>query len=95
LNYLAKFPVDVIKIDRSFIEMIGTNDDSLRIIEMIIALANHLKLTVIAEGIEEKEQVKFLQSINCEFAQGFLFSKPLEAQAALDYYLGLSSGQAS
>ncbi len=91
LNYLAKFPVDVIKIDRSFIEMIGTNDDGLRIIEMIVALANHLSLIVVAEGIEKKEQVNFLRSINCEYAQGYLFSKPLEPQAAIEYLIGLSS----
>jgi diguanylate cyclase (GGDEF)-like protein len=88
LNYLAKFPVDVIKIDRSFIEMIGTNDDSLRVIEMIVALANHLKLIVVAEGIEKKGQVDFLQSINCEYAQGFLFSKPMEADNALNFFIG-------
>ena len=91
LNYLAKFPVDVLKIDRSFIEMIGTNDDSLRIIEMIVALANHLKLIVVAEGIELTEQVDFLQSINCEYAQGFLFSKPMEAQNAFAFYKKSSS----
>jgi diguanylate cyclase (GGDEF)-like protein len=84
LNYLARFPVDVLKIDKSFVQMIGQEDDSQKIIEMIKALANHLGLTVIAEGVETAEQIPFLQSINCEYAQGFFYAKPLDAQAATE-----------
>lgn len=82
LNYLARFPVDGLKIDKSFIKMIGVQEESLRIIEMIKALANHLGLTLIAEGVEESTQIPFLRSINCEYAQGFYFAKPQESQAA-------------
>ena len=82
LNYLARMPVDALKIDRSFIKMIGKNEDSQKVIEMIQTLANHLGLVVIAEGVEEKQQISFLRSIHCEFVQGYFYGKPLDAQSA-------------
>jgi diguanylate cyclase (GGDEF)-like protein len=82
LNYLARFPVDALKIDKSFIRMIGVQEESLKIIEMIKALASHLGLTLIAEGVEESAQIPFLRSINCEYAQGFYFAKPQDARSA-------------
>lgn len=82
LNYLARFPVDALKIDKSFIRMIGVQEESIKVIEMIKALSDHLGLVIIAEGIENSEQLPFLRSINCEYAQGFLFSKGLDAQSA-------------
>lgn len=81
LNYLARFPVDALKIDALFIKMIGV-DDSQKIIEMIITLANHLGLTVIAEGVETAEQRNYLRSINCQYTQGYFYAKPLDVQAA-------------
>ena len=81
LNYLARFPVDALKIDGSFVQMIGV-DESQKIIEMINALANHLGLVVIAEGVETVQQTQFLRSIECQFAQGFFYSKPVDAQEA-------------
>jgi len=85
LSYLARFPITSLKIDRSFINMIGVNDESLKIIEMIKALANHLGLILIAEGIEKSNQVPFLKSIGCDYGQGYLFAKPLDVQAATEY----------
>jgi len=82
LNYLARFPVDALKIDKSFIKMIGVQEESLKIIEMIKALADHLGLILIAEGVEDAKQIHFLRSINCEYAQGFYFAKPLDSQSA-------------
>jgi EAL domain-containing protein (putative c-di-GMP-specific phosphodiesterase class I) len=82
LNYLARFPVDALKIDKSFIKMIGVQEESLKIIEMIKALADHLGLILIAEGVEEAKQIPFLRSINCEYVQGFYFAKPLDSQSA-------------
>jgi len=82
LNYLARFPVDVLKIDGSFIQMIGIDANSQKIIEMIIALANHLGLIVVAEGVETIEHVQFLHSIRCQYTQGFFYSKAVEAEAA-------------
>lgn len=82
LNYLARFPVDALKIDKSFIKMIGVQKESLKIIEMIKALSNHLGLILIAEGVEDPRQIPFLRSINCEYAQGFYFAKPLASESA-------------
>ncbi len=82
LNYLARFPIDALKIDRSFVQMIGVQEESLKIIEMIKTLASHLGLMLIAEGIETVQQAKFLRSIECEYGQGFLFAKPLDAYTA-------------
>jgi EAL domain-containing protein (putative c-di-GMP-specific phosphodiesterase class I) len=85
LSYLARFPITSLKIDRSFINMIGINDDSLKIIEMIRALASHLGLILIAEGIETPKQVPFLKSIGCDYGQGYLFAKPLDVQLATEF----------
>lgn len=85
LSYLARFPITSLKIDRSFINMIGVNDESLKIIEMIRALANHLGLILIAEGIETPNQVPFLKSIGCDYGQGYLFARPLDVQLATEY----------
>jgi diguanylate cyclase (GGDEF)-like protein len=82
LNYLARMPVDVLKIDRSFIKMIGKNDDSQKVIEMIKTLASHMGLIVIAEGVEEAEQISYLRSIHCEYVQGYFYGKPLDSQSA-------------
>lgn len=85
LSYLARFPITSLKIDRSFISMIGVNDESLKIIEMIRALANHLGLILIAEGIENSNQVPFLKSIGCDYGQGYLFARPLDSQSATKF----------
>lgn len=82
LNYLARFPIDALKIDRSFIKMIGVNEESLKIIEILKALANHLGLILIAEGVEKADQIPFLQSIKCEYVQGFYYAYPLNQEAA-------------
>ncbi len=82
LNYLARFPIDALKIDRSFVTMIGQQPESLKIIEMIKALADHLGLLLVAEGVENLEQATFLRSIHCEYGQGFFFARPLDARTA-------------
>jgi EAL domain-containing protein (putative c-di-GMP-specific phosphodiesterase class I) len=90
LNYLARFPVDGLKIDRSFIQMIGINDDSEKVIEMIITLANHLGLVVVAEGVETVEQESFLQSLNCKYAQGYYYARPMDALLAGQYLANMN-----
>ncbi len=77
LNYLNRFPIDNLKIDRSFVSDI-TNDNSKSIITTIVSIANNLKLGLIAEGVETREQLNFIKSQRCDKIQGFLFSKPLE-----------------
>ncbi|MFZ5819536.1 MAG: EAL domain-containing protein [Chloroflexota bacterium] len=82
LNYLVQFPIHALKIDRSFIQMIGVSDESLRVIETIKALADHLGLSVIAEGVDEPRQLAFLKELDCEYVQGFLLAHPMDAEAA-------------
>jgi EAL domain-containing protein (putative c-di-GMP-specific phosphodiesterase class I) len=85
LNYLARFPIDALKIDRSFIKMIGVNEENLKIIEILKALASHLGLILIAEGVENANQLPFLQSIECEYVQGFYYAYPLDSDSATKF----------
>jgi diguanylate cyclase (GGDEF)-like protein len=77
LGYLRQFPVDALKIDRSFVEELHTNDDDAAICAAIIAMARELKLKVIAEGVENAEQLEFLRKHRCNQVQGHLISKPI------------------
>ncbi len=80
LNYLSRFPVDILKIDRTFINNLMTDRKDAEITHAIASLAHALKLGLIAEGVENREQLEFLQSHGCDEAQGFLFSHPVPAQ---------------
>jgi diguanylate cyclase (GGDEF)-like protein/PAS domain S-box-containing protein len=77
LNYLKQFPVDMLKIDRSFIQNLPANAEDVQITRTIIAMAHNLGLGVIAEGVENCEQLEFLVKAGCEKLQGFLLSRPL------------------
>ncbi|SEN70885.1 PAS domain S-box-containing protein/diguanylate cyclase (GGDEF) domain-containing protein [Mesobacillus persicus] len=79
LNFLQKFPVDTLKIDRSFVERMQTNEEDKTIVKTIISMAHNLNLNVVAEGIQTKEQLIFLQQHLCDEGQGFFFSKPIQA----------------
>jgi len=81
LSYLHSFPVNALKIDRSFIAKMSANSDNQEIIKTIIALAQNLKLEVIAEGLEQNHQLSTIKGLECGFGQGFLFSKPLPPDA--------------
>ena len=80
LNYLKKFPIDTVKVDRSFVMDIPNSSDDMAITSAVIAMAHRLNMKVVAEGVETPEQLEFLLQQQCEYAQGFLFSKavPLE-----------------
>ncbi|MDQ6600647.1 EAL domain-containing protein [Bacillus salipaludis] len=80
LNYLQKFPVNTLKIDQSFVRSLQNNPNDETIVKTIISMAHNLNLSVVAEGIETKEQLIFLQQHLCDEGQGFLFTKPLSAQ---------------
>jgi len=77
LGYLRQFPVDALKIDRSFVKDLHTSDDDAAICAAIIAMARELKLKVIAEGVANAEQLEFLRKHRCDQAQGYLISKPI------------------
>ncbi len=79
LSYLRRFPIDTIKIDRSFISDIQSDADDAAITSAIIGMAQRLKIDVVAEGVETLEQLTFLRSNGCRVVQGYLFSKPLPA----------------
>lgn len=79
LSYLQRFPIDNLKIDRSFIRDIPEKQDSVVLTRAIIAMASALGLSVTAEGVEKTEQLDFLTDSGCQEMQGFLFSKPLSA----------------
>lgn len=82
LSYLQRFPVNTLKIDRSFINRMGKKSDNLRIVETIITLAHQLGMDAIAEGIETPEQLEQLHRLGCEEGQGYLFAKPLSPEKA-------------
>lgn len=81
LSYLHRFPLDSLKIDRSFVSRIMEDDE---IVRTILTLGHNLGLKVVAEGVETMEQVARLQSLGCEYAQGYYFSVPITAQEATD-----------
>ncbi len=85
LNYLKQFPVDTLKIDQSFIRNLPDNSDDAQITRTIISMAHNLGLGVIAEGVETKEQLEFLQQTQCEEVQGFFFSKPIPVDELIAY----------
>ncbi|MGA1601103.1 MAG: PAS domain S-box protein [Prochlorothrix sp.] len=82
LNYLRRFPVHTLKIDRSFVSSLDQGGEDLEIIRTITALAHNLRMNVIAEGLETQWQWQQLRDLGCELGQGFFFAKPLERSAA-------------
>jgi diguanylate cyclase (GGDEF)-like protein/PAS domain S-box-containing protein len=85
LGYLRRFPVDCVKIDRSFLSGLGTGRDQTEIIRAIVALGATLGIDVIAEGIETAEQLNLVRSLRCEMGQGFLFARPCSAPDSLPH----------
>jgi EAL domain-containing protein (putative c-di-GMP-specific phosphodiesterase class I) len=77
LSYLKRFPIDTVKVDKSFVREITVDADSAAIADAIIAMGHSLRLTVLAEGVETEEQLAFLRARGCDRMQGYLFSKPL------------------
>jgi len=80
LSYLRRFPIDVLKIDRSFVSEVGASEDSQIIIDAIISLAGSLRLDTVAEGVETNAQLDYLLERGCQVAQGFLFGMPMPAE---------------
>jgi diguanylate cyclase (GGDEF)-like protein len=84
LSYLHSFPLNALKIDKSFVHRMQENQNHMGLVPAIISIANSMGMRVIAEGVETKEQLDQLRSLNCDFAQGHLFAKALEPQLALN-----------
>jgi EAL domain-containing protein (putative c-di-GMP-specific phosphodiesterase class I) len=82
LSYLQRFPVNTLKIDRSFIDQITSNEESEGIVQAVITLAHTLKMDVVAEGVETARQLEQLSKLGCDFAQGYFFARPMDAEAA-------------
>jgi EAL domain-containing protein (putative c-di-GMP-specific phosphodiesterase class I) len=80
LSYLHRFPLDTLKIDRSFISGMGDEGEGMEIARTILPMANNLRLDVVAEGVETIQQVTMLKKLHCKYGQGFYFSKPLSAE---------------
>lgn len=93
LNYLKQFPVDSLKIDRTFIQNLPHNSDDAQITRTIIAMAHNLGMGVIAEGVETAEQLAFLQSTQCEEIQGYYFSRPLSADGLIAHLQSQNSSE--
>ncbi len=89
LSYLKTFPIDELKIDRSFIIDVPYDEDSSSIVKAILAMAKSLNLAVVAEGIETADQLAFLKALNCDTIQGFYFARPLPPSDFLKYYRSL------
>lgn len=90
LNYLQKMPIDYLKLDKTLIDAIASQSGK-EVVEMILHLAERLSLEVVAEGVEKRSQVAFLEQLNCSYAQGFYYAKPLEKDA-LNLWLSKANG---
>ncbi|MDQ1347489.1 MAG: hypothetical protein QG573_860 [Acidobacteriota bacterium] len=97
LSYLRELPIDTVKLDSSFIRELGRRREDSKIVGAVIQLAHGLGMEVVAEGVEEEEQMVILEMLYCDKMQGFLFSRPLEAQAfesLMDASVPFRTGQA-
>ena len=93
LSYLQNFPLNVLKIDRSFIQRMEGSVESTELVRTIVALARSLNLKVTAEGVETAAQLEQLRALGCEFGQGFLFAHPLSAAEAVRFMLEAGSAE--
>ncbi len=84
LSYLSRFPVDYLKIARELVDLANPDSDGWAVASAIVALGKALGLPIVAEGIEEPEQLVRLRGLDCDFGQGFLFARPLDGAALLD-----------
>jgi sensor c-di-GMP phosphodiesterase-like protein len=83
LSYLRRLPIDIVKIDKSFVREIPDSAEDVTIAKAIIAMAQSLKLSLIVEGVENVRQLNFFRQQNVNIVQGYLFSKPVEASELL------------
>jgi EAL domain-containing protein (putative c-di-GMP-specific phosphodiesterase class I) len=91
LAYLTRFPVGALKIDRSFVKGMSSDKGHATIVRTIVEMAHTLGFTVIAEGVETEEQASSLRQLRCEYAQGFLFARPVPAAELAKLFSGLTA----
>ena len=84
LSYLSQLPVDVLKVDKSFVDQLGSGAHDSSLVEAIISMSRSMQLKTVAEGVEQLSQVAWLQNAECTMGQGFLWSRPVDLEAALD-----------
>jgi len=84
INYLKRFPVDQIKIDKSFIDDIEHNKVAFALVKSLTAIAEVLGISVVAEGVETPEQLAQIETLYCDYAQGYLFSKPIPVDELIE-----------
>lgn len=85
LNMLQIMPIDIIKIDKSFIDKINKFNNNQNLIEAIMMIAKKMNLKTVAEGVEFKEQVEYLKSVKCDLIQGYYYSKPIKLEEFIEY----------
>ncbi|MCC2616538.1 EAL domain-containing protein [Aestuariibacter halophilus] len=85
LSYLAKLPIDTVKIDRAFVQGVPSDSDNATLCKAIASLAHSLRMSVVAEGVETKQQASFLSGLDCDQLQGYYFAKPMCESDLLDY----------
>ena len=92
LSYLTSLPLDYLKIDKAFVDTIGKDSVTSQVVQHIIGIAKSLKLAMIAEGVEQQDQADYLNAQGVEFAQGWLFSRPIAIAALKQFLDGRDSG---
>jgi EAL domain-containing protein (putative c-di-GMP-specific phosphodiesterase class I) len=95
LTYLRAFPINILKIDQSFVRAIGTEREDRAIVAGVLALAKNLGLSVVAEGVENHEQLAVLRQLQCSYMQGYLFSRPRPIDEAVHLVEGPTLGAAT
>ncbi len=95
LSLLKRLPIDTLKVDRSFVSSMGVDSAGVRMVEAILQLARLFRLKVVAEGIERNEESELLRALSCEYGQGWLFGKPLTADACMERLLKRDKAAAS
>jgi EAL domain-containing protein (putative c-di-GMP-specific phosphodiesterase class I) len=89
---VKRFPIDVLKIDRAFVDALGDDAEDSAIVTAIISMGSALGVTVVAEGVEVESQANQLRALGCELAQGYLFARPLAAAQATDLLRSAQDG---
>jgi EAL domain-containing protein (putative c-di-GMP-specific phosphodiesterase class I) len=81
LSYLNNYPIDSLKVDQSFVGKLGLSEETWKIVQAIVTLGKNLDMELIAEGIENMMQLRMLQTLKCDYGQGYYFAKPIEPSA--------------